>query len=246
MTPMKKHTNGNVLIYLLIALALLGGLTYVLSKTASNTQETGQKEKNRIIAERFIRDGATFKSVVDKLLLSGCSIHEISFESFEEYPEMGMAPYGMGDFTNASAPSDKRCHFFNKNGGGMSALAIRPPAQTGSVYHNYYFFSRGLRTSYHGDPNKFELTVYTSVSNQALCLEINKLLGIVDPSDTPWYLAGSHVPSGYNGLFMDQVGGWQMPVVGDSRIQGKNAFCIAQPDRDPPNHHLFIYVLYPR
>ena len=122
----KIGISGNVLVYLLIALALLGGLTYVLSKVSSNSQDTGENEKDRITAERLIRDSAYFKSVIDKLLLSGCSIHEISFSSSEQFNEAGFAIYGTTEYSNASAPTDKRCHFFDKNGGGISALSIRP------------------------------------------------------------------------------------------------------------------------
>lgn len=235
----KKHNSGSALVFILIAIALLGGLTVMLSRTSTSTEETGSSEKDIIIASSIFKQGAFFKAAIDRLILSGCSVNEIDMSSEDILPGWNWPVYGAAyGYANPSAPANKRCHLFHPSGGGVSLADNMPP-----IPGTKYIFSGQARILGLGDPNKFEIIAWVATPSKSLCQKVNQMAGINYVNNEPWLYAGGGYPNDYLGVFPDQIGGWQQPPYGGVEATGKKAVCIyfsAWPD------YRIFYVLYVR
>lgn len=106
----QTHENGNVLIFILIAVFLLGALTAMFARSSNTTEETGSVERGSIYASAIMRNSTATEAAVHNLLTRGCSESELNF-----YTASSGAPS-----TNASAPSDNSCDIYNAAGAGMT------------------------------------------------------------------------------------------------------------------------------
>ena len=108
---MKKHTQaGNVLVYILIAVALLAALSFSFMRT-SRAPGSVPPERAKIAALDIIRYARSVEDAVKQVMLvNGCSEQEISFENNV------VAGYDGNTF----APGDERCNIFSINGGGLT------------------------------------------------------------------------------------------------------------------------------
>lgn len=114
---MHTHTqSGNALFLILIAIFLLGGLTVLMTRTGSQTEETGEAEKNTIQASKILRYATSVKSSVDMLLAKGCSENSLSMNGAFNTDGTEITT---STFYNPNAPSDFSCHVYHVNGGGQ-------------------------------------------------------------------------------------------------------------------------------
>ena len=104
----KAKQRGSAIVWILIMVALFAALTYTMSE-GSRTGESQLGDQQAGLAATEILDyGRNIKNAVQQLLINGCSDTEISFENDV-----------VAGYTNANAPTDKSCHVFHPNGGGM-------------------------------------------------------------------------------------------------------------------------------
>lgn len=176
-SELMKKQSGNALWFILIAIFLLGGLTVLLSRTGSNTEETGSTEKSRIIATEILRYAASIENAVQFLLTQGCSENELSFW----YDSNGDGNENASDDNyNPTSPTDRSCHIFSQKGAGityknMAILKFGTSGYAGAIgIHNSRYYG-GI-----GPSNKVDL--YYSISARpevfnSVCEEIHKIGG---------------------------------------------------------------------
>jgi hypothetical protein len=104
-----KSEKGNALIFILIAIALLGLLTVTLSRSGDSTNDSGDYEQNQIAASEILSYAKSIENAVQMLLARGCSENDISFENNV-----------VAGYTNPNAPTDNSCHVFDVAGAGMT------------------------------------------------------------------------------------------------------------------------------
>jgi len=95
--------RGNVLFYILLAIALLAGLTFAVQQGSRSSATALTADQARIAASSIIDYANTVSASVSKLKLRGCTETQISFAN-----SLTGATY-----TNPSAPTDKSCHVFD-------------------------------------------------------------------------------------------------------------------------------------
>jgi hypothetical protein len=105
--------SGNALIYILIAVALLGALSFAVSQSGRGNIRQLSAEKAKITSNEIIEYGNVLANAVAQLRLRGCADTELSFQN----PETALN-------VNASAPADKTCHIFDPAGGGVTYRAF--------------------------------------------------------------------------------------------------------------------------
>ena len=105
---MKNNQSGNVLIFILIAIVLIGLLTTVLTRSSNTSNETGDYEQRQIIASQALRYVKEIETTIQSLKAQGCGENQLSFENSKE-----------AGYSNANAPVDNSCHIFEPQGGGM-------------------------------------------------------------------------------------------------------------------------------
>ncbi|MFP4097337.1 MAG: hypothetical protein ACLFP8_02905 [Alphaproteobacteria bacterium] len=112
-----KSENGNVLVYILIAVALFAALGFVVTNMMRFSGTNITQERIFISASEILNYGKSLRDAVQFLRISkGCSENQISFER---------QPFDGSDakYNNSYAPDDYSCHIFHPYGGGLAYQA---------------------------------------------------------------------------------------------------------------------------
>lgn len=76
---MKNRQSGNAMIYILIALALLGALTMVLSRGGSEGGDSLSEDQAELMTTRMTATAGVAKNAVDQMMMSGTAITALDF-----------------------------------------------------------------------------------------------------------------------------------------------------------------------
>ncbi|PZO88480.1 MAG: hypothetical protein DI626_01670 [Micavibrio aeruginosavorus] len=172
--------SGNALWLILIAIFLLGGLTVLLSRTGSQTEDTGNAEQMQIVASNILGYAASIEQGIQTLLMRGCSENEISFwyDSNKDGTENSS-----DDYYNPNAPSDRTCHIFSTTGAGLNYQDMG--AKIGVA--NQMLFGTatvGRAIKGIGNDNKTDLYLHigtsggTKAAMEPFCKTVNRMGGI--------------------------------------------------------------------
>ena len=249
--PQNTHQNtsesGNAFWFILLAIALLVALTVTITKSGENTEETGQRDRDRIQASDIMRQAKTMENAIQQMRLAGIPENDISFEnSF------------VSGYQNASCPDGQPCRIFGSGGAGLSYKL--PPSDwlDGSqnaqdLYGEWYFFATtcvpGIGTGDSGcnaDAASTELIVALPWISKSLCLEINRMVGI--PNLTNPVLPPENVGSAYSAGLDKFTGTYTASSIINSNANaflGKPSGCFAG-DTDPDTGYHFYHVLIAR
>jgi hypothetical protein len=234
--------SGNVLVFILIGIFLLGGLTAVFVRSSSNSEYTGKDEKLSVKASEIISYLSSIQAGVDKLMLRGCSESNLSFGN--NFYRGGDELLHWTDAQYPKAPSDKSCHIFDVKGAGVTPKAF-PPQEFGNHLPSgddrieslelvpVSAIIPGIGT------NAPELLVYIPFLDMNICNEINRKAGIgLYSGDDPTYVldpvAGYAPPpilgttGEYNNNVIADEDAYGDPLVAfNNDLKGKKIFCAA-------------------
>lgn len=165
--------NGNALIFILIAIALLGLLTVTLSRSGDSTNDTGDFEQNQIIASEILAYAKSIENAVQSLLARGCSENELSFENDV-----------VAGYENPNSPADNSCHIFDTAGAGMTYQApnedwldnnfSEKPDFNTNVFNGHLHITNKLDLNTN-DVSKKELLIVTPYLKDSVCAQINTI-----------------------------------------------------------------------
>lgn len=146
--------SGNILMYILIAVALLAGLSYAISSNSRGNGQGVSKETASLSALSLMEYGQSLSQAVAQLMLRGCHENTLSFENnFDDR------------YDNFNAPPDQTCHIFAIQGGGVTYAQQLDMEVSGS------YAVEGIGT------DAPELMVQVTVTDQ-ICRAINRHLDI--------------------------------------------------------------------
>ena len=106
---MRSSEAGNILWFILIAVALLGILTAVLSRSGSTVDQSGDIEQLRIRSGQILRYAKSIQAGIQDMKLRGVSENEISFENADTAT----------DYTNSNCTTNE-CRLFDVEGAGLT------------------------------------------------------------------------------------------------------------------------------
>ncbi|NCO04373.1 MAG: hypothetical protein GW903_09300 [Alphaproteobacteria bacterium] len=162
--------NGNALWFILIAIILLGLLTAMMTRSGGNTNDTGDYERNSIIANEILGYARNIENAVQSLLARGCGENDIRFES-------------TGD-----------CSVFSPAGTGLTALSS---SEEGWIISDTTAWPHGIRfeAMTNGAPNVgpnghtngsgSNLNIFIPNIKEEYCVAINRLVGVENPEGYP-------------------------------------------------------------
>jgi hypothetical protein len=229
--------RGNVIWFLLLAIALLAALTMTLSRGNDTSQQTGDAERARIEASEIMRYASGLEQTIKQMNLRGVSENAVSFEnSF------------VSGYQNARC-ADEYCRLFETNGGAQSWLEPKStwldPAQSGQpLYGEWYITGRvcvedvgdgGTGCDTDGELNE-ELVLILPWVSENLCRELNTLVGIA--GDPPVENGDGWLPANdtYQGNFADGVI-LNMPDMRTGCFEGSGT------NQPPADSYAFFHVL---
>jgi hypothetical protein len=219
---MKNHPcreSGNALWFVLLAVALLGILTAVISRTSSTVEQTGGVEQARIKATSILRFGQSIENAIQQMGMGGVSESDLDFVAISE------------DHDNPNC-SDKSCEVFAAAGG---ALGYRMPEDVTGInnFTGKWIITSANRVKQFGcdddDTSCMDLILTLTDVPDALCLEINKMQSIPNTDGKPPRLGGL-VLKPYVGTFAETnnilIGGNDAAREAPD-VKGKSAACVS-------------------
>jgi len=191
-TSKTNNESGNVLFYIFIAIALIAALSFAVSDGSNTTSGQITDEKAKLAASEIIAYGDVLANAVGQLRLRGCTETQISFENNIE-----------AGYENPSAPADETCNVFSINGGGVNfetlAQDILDTSESANTFYGHWHFDANHCVANVGTYNdsaclESETDLVTTVHylQKSVCVAINDLLGVENPSSNPPIENSSH------------------------------------------------------
>ena len=184
--------SGSVLIYILMAIALFGALSFAVANIMRSGGGDPNREAMNLQSTDVLQYGDALKRAVQGMRIRSAEDSQISFET----PQLsGYAPH-------ASCTTNP-CRVFHPAGGGIAYMP--PPASwldlTGSaqpLYGQWYFpagvcvenIGTGTSTCNVDTDDNDELVAILPWIKRQLCIQINERLGILNPAGEPPVASG--------------------------------------------------------
>ncbi len=237
--------NGNVIIFIFIAIFLLGALTF--SFTSSNRSSTAviTEAQADAYATQIVDFGNNLKQAVKRLNLRGCDDTEISFET----------TINPTSYINPNSPLDKSCHVFNNAGGSISYTAppegmLLEPSPMTTQYGDWFISGRITVSGFGSDWDDLSLTLVLPYVRKEVCMKINEKIGNTGfPWDTPMedntttaLLLDEPFVGSYNWGGMGDIDGWATGGGTDDYWNGVPSGCTLMTD----GYYLYYKILLPR
>lgn len=172
-----KSENGNVLVYILIAVALFAALGFAVSSMMRGSGSGIAEEKMVVFAAEILGYSKNLRDMVHFLRISnGCDESEISFER---------SPFDGSDtdYINPNAPGDFSCHLFHPSGGGV---AYQTGPKKANIVQEWIFTGandgENIGTSCDSDSCSDLIAILPDLS-RSLCKKINETLDIARDND---------------------------------------------------------------
>lgn len=235
-----KHQSGNVLFLILIAVALFAALSYAVTRS-TRSGGSAKKEQLRTTAASILDFAATMRTAMMRMKVSnGCADNQFDFSN-------GVYKLADGQFlnvANSNAPANGTCKLFAATGGGVAPVLFSPtyfdfsPGYDATPGHSFVRTAQVARegTDSPGSANSNELLMSIMYLKKDLCMAINDLAGIPNPSGAP-----PNGPVRYDGDYVngDMSGN---TLYNDAAITGRSTFCIYAGS----HHYEFVQVLVAR
>ena len=171
-----KSEQGNVLVYILIAVALFAALGFAVSNMMRSSGGSIAGEKAIISVSEVFDYAKSMRESVQFLRISkGCDETQISFE---RQPFDGTDT----DYVNTNAPGDFSCHIFHPNGAGMAYYAGPEDASAADWIFTGTNDGENIGNECSND-RCVDLMAILPGFSQSMCKAVNKKLGIAKESD---------------------------------------------------------------
>lgn len=250
MTPYKKNMTadnrsaGNVILFILLAVALFGALAYTFMRGSEGGQGNMTQQQAKVAAQEILDYAKNVETTVNRLRARGCSENQLSFD----YDIPATTGY-----ENSNAPADYSCHVFHQNGGKLTHRSPLPAWLDQSKTSQSDFGAlivTGKSCVYGIGTNKGQCAANVITSDQELllivpyvrkevCDEINKMMNSAEAdgsasqdASNSWAIGTYH----FTGSFMD------VSQIGDntSPLANKYHACY-EGDVNPPSGTYHVY-----
>ena len=181
------NNHGNALVLILVLIALIAALTAVAMRSTNRSTTNMDTETARIQAEKLIRQAIGFETATNHLMtVNQCSENDINFDN----------TITTRDYTNSHSPVNKNCHLFDMAGAGLTYSnpnsVIFDPIYSGDSDYQQWVFTSGFCVLGIGsddddtcDDKEVALMVVVPHINTSVCMQVNALNSIENPSGAP-------------------------------------------------------------
>lgn len=257
-----KKQNGNALWFILLAIALLGLLTAVMTRSSGTDNDTGSYEKNQIAANEILQYAKSIENAVQNLLARGCSENDISF--WHDSDDNGTEDAG-DDYYNANSPTDHSCHVFEPEGAGLTWLPAKngllDSTLSGHLHYGDWLITGNVHVNGFGTEAPSvsncgasitrctELVISLNFVKYGLCQSINNVTGLKSSTGEPIIDSGSSIGEASHTEFTGSFSaihemGTAIPA--SDNYSGESTGCV-EVDTDPgPGSYTFYHVLHAR
>lgn len=228
--------SGAMLLYILLGVALFGALYFTFSKSQGPSSSLASKGSAKTAASQIIEYSQQLEASVQKILSSGYSEGQITFNSVN------------GPLYDVAQCPDTGCKVYNKIPYMIPDVKWLDTSQSASSRYKEWFATAqtcvpGIGTGGSGcqsDPNSAkDLIVFLLYLKKDICMEINKSLNIPNNSDdAPTFSGGSAFHTTYQRFAGGFVGtsGKVTPAIARA-----SSGCLKSLSSTPPSGTYFYY-----
>ncbi|MBI1301636.1 MAG: hypothetical protein GC137_08270 [Alphaproteobacteria bacterium] len=214
-----KTESGTVLLYILLAVALLAALSYAVANTTRGSVQDLTDDRANILAVEIIEYANILTQAVTQVKLRGYSDREISFENTNA-----------AGYINANCTEDE-CKIFHVDGGGLTLLEPPPNANDGTdwLFAADQVLDIGTTDS--------DLVAILRNLDQTVCEQINRRLHgttTIQPED------GTANNTQFTGTYGS---GTELSISG---LPGLSAYCFEGDGTFASGTYNYYHVLIPR
>lgn len=245
----RRSTNesGNVLIYILIAIALISALSYAVSSSNRGSLAGVDSERTRLQTSEILEYADIVSKAVTQLRLRGCDDTEFSFQN----------NITATDYTNTGDPTgDDTCHIFHVSGGGIQYRAPDTnwldSANNAEDFYGELFFTGTSCVADVGPifanctteaPASLELMMVIPFIKEDLCIALNETLGVgtagaAPPQDSSNAWSASNPE--FTGAYTDSI---SLLDVGTGDLRGKTSGCFEGANVPDGGYHFYKVLL---
>jgi len=207
----RSSETGSAIFYVLIAVMLLAALSFAVSSSV-RSGGTGDitDSQAKLLASDVLSYMNTVSTAVSQLRLRGCSDTEVSFEN-----------PAVAGYTNGNAPGDNTCHVFEPAGGGVT-WTDPPAGSIGSagqwkITGSHHISLIGCDAT---NSSCSELLLVLEDVNDNVCIKINDLSGITNPSSVPPSQAEDYTGTAFTGAYANNE------TYNATQIEGRKTGCM--------------------
>lgn len=224
----RQQEQGNALWFILIAIVLIAALTFVLTRSSSSINQSSERETRELEMTQILRYGQSLRQTIQNLMMRGCSESQISFENETEV-----------NYANPAAPTDKSCHVFAPEGGGLTWRSFGGSWLTDLNVDTAFSTNILIKGNGTDDPQSgADLTMFVAITPE-LCQKLNQKFGISTTAAD--YTAPGVV--GWDTRFTGNYGaGFVAPDDGAAALEGHDTGCL----RDANDQDVMFQVILQR
>jgi hypothetical protein len=182
--PHRSTESGNVLIYILIAIVAFAALSFALSNSGRESVSTIDREKSDLGATEIFDYANAVRASVQNMLVQGVRQNQICFDS---------PAYGATTFQYAACSTATNKVFDTAGGNAPAPRQVSPglleDSRSAMANYGIWYFPDTVRVSGAGQDcvtaECNELVATLAPLKKAVCLSINKKLGITNPDIVP-------------------------------------------------------------
>lgn len=177
----RARESGNVIWFIMLAIALTAALTMTLTRGSDSGGQTGDVERARVQASEIMRYASGLERAIDQMILRGVGQSELSFEN----------NFASG-YQNARCPNPgDACRVFGPGGGAQAYMKPRREwldmaQDTRPLYEEWYITghvcvedvgSGGAGCESDGNGAHEDLVLFLPWVKEDICRQINIILG---------------------------------------------------------------------
>lgn len=232
-----ESEHGNALWFILIIIILLTILTALVTRSTNTVNQTASTEQNRIKASSLMRFSKAVEIAIQQMITKGISENNLDFSKTPN------------NHQNANC-LEADCMVFETQGGG---LAFQSPSTliSDSSFTKDWIFTAGNRVGGFGcDDNTNdcrELIMFIKDIPELLCLEINNIQKIPNPSGAPPKQQDFTEGTGFTGSFSADANntliGGSNPITEAPQLKNKEAGCLKEYGNGQNNNFYYQVLL---
>ena len=209
-----QSESGNVLFYVLIAVALLAALSFTIAESTRSSVSGMDEEHAALIATEIISIANNTTNAVAELRLQGCGEDQLSFAT----------PKVAGRYANTKAPADQSCHIYGVSGGNLNYQPINSLADANTAAA--WQITGDLDVEQIGtncvDGTCNELLIIATNINISICEQINRLVLEIGSAGMPQQALATPTDFEGNYVYEDTIG----DEGGSIALAGQRAGCF--------------------
>jgi hypothetical protein len=234
--PCHPSERGNVIFYVLIAVALLAALSFAVARSTRGSINQVTEERSKMIANEIIQYANTFGNAVAQIRLRGISDSDMCFND---------NGWGGADYPNTSC-SDEATKIFGLKGGAVTWKKAPTDAMDAAAAPDYLWGIYGTNEVQDigttcGADSCADLILVLDELSAVVCRKINAALKIAGEDDAPPTDTELNYTR-FNGTYTYQK------TIGDEAgggiLAGKSAACFQK--TAAPSKYTFYKVLIAR